>query len=398
MSPSAFESLLPSGSPDQRVVGEDRGRLAPEEASQPDLGRRRGEQVAAADHEVDRLAQVVDDDREPVRPVPVAIADRQVAGTRGDLVRARPDDGIHPALRTATERDAQDRPVQPAIPAVARTAGSVPQASVLVRPRLERRARAVAAIDEDLGAEPLDGRQVRRVVVRLAIGAVVGDEPQPIQVLEQRDLVLRAAARPVVVLDAQEDPPVGRARDAPGPDRVRHVTEVQESGRCRCEAGPRPTGERSDVSRRRPLRHPVGVRPCAVPIARLERTRGDHQPAVERQQVRLAEWPLVGHRHPQEHLALALGVADRSTAGGTLGPARLAGQFGALVEHRDEAAVEGVDPLAQSAQLDGLEVPRRVRVIRHLRHRTVGRSIRGPGDSRAPPGRRSTRARCRAGS
>ena len=165
MSPSAFESLRPSG---RRISGwwaKTAGVSRPRRRARRIWVGVADEQVAAADHEVDALAQVVDDDREPVGPVPVAIADRQVAGTRGDLVRARPDDGIHPALRTATERDAQDRPVQAAIPAVARTAGSVPQAAVLVRPRLERRPRAVAAIDEDLIAKPLDGRQVRRVVV-----------------------------------------------------------------------------------------------------------------------------------------------------------------------------------------------------------------------------------------
>ena len=236
-------------------MGEDRGRLAPEQSSQPDLGRRRGEQVSAADHQVDRLTKVVDDDREPVCPVPVAIADRQVAGTRGDLVGARPDDGIHPALRAAPERHAQDRAVQLAMAAIARTAGSVPQSPVLVGPGLERRARAVAAVDEDLAAEPFEGRDVRRVVVDWRTGPVVGREPQPGQVLEQRSLVLRTAAHPVVVLDPQEDPPVGRARDAPDPDRVRHVTEVEESGRSRCETGPRSRGERGDVSRRRPLRH-----------------------------------------------------------------------------------------------------------------------------------------------
>ena len=116
------------------MVGEGRRRVATEQAGEPDLGRRRVQQVAAADDEVDALAQVVDDDAKQVRPVPVAVADRRVAVGR-DLVGARPDERVHPPFRAATERDAQDRAVEPAIAAAARAARSVPRAPGVRGPR-----------------------------------------------------------------------------------------------------------------------------------------------------------------------------------------------------------------------------------------------------------------------
>ncbi len=54
---------------------ERRRRLAAEQPAQADLGGRGAEQVAPADDQVDSLAEVVDDDREPVRPVAVPVAD-----------------------------------------------------------------------------------------------------------------------------------------------------------------------------------------------------------------------------------------------------------------------------------------------------------------------------------
>ena len=163
---------------------ERRGHLASEQAGEPDLDRRRGQQVAAADDQVDALTLVIDDDREPVGPVPGAVADREVA-VGPDLVGARPDDRIHPALGPPAERRTKDRAFETARPAAPRAARPVPAPAVLVRPGLERRPRAVAAIDDDRLAEPAERRAVRLIVVRLADGPGVGDEPEPGKVLEQ---------------------------------------------------------------------------------------------------------------------------------------------------------------------------------------------------------------------
>ena len=55
---------------------DERRRARPtEQPAESDLGGGGVEQVPTADDDADVLAQVVDDDAEPVRPVPVAIAD-----------------------------------------------------------------------------------------------------------------------------------------------------------------------------------------------------------------------------------------------------------------------------------------------------------------------------------
>ena len=79
-------------------MGEGRRRLAREETCEPDLGRGRGQQVAAADDKVHRMTEVVHSDREAVRPVAVAVTNRHVAAGAGYLVGARTDELVHPAL------------------------------------------------------------------------------------------------------------------------------------------------------------------------------------------------------------------------------------------------------------------------------------------------------------
>ena len=71
---------------DQRVVGEPRRPVATEQPRQADLPRRRVEEVAPADDQVDPVAEVVDDDREPVGPVAVPVAHDEVAAG-GHLAR-----------------------------------------------------------------------------------------------------------------------------------------------------------------------------------------------------------------------------------------------------------------------------------------------------------------------
>ena len=267
MSPSAFDSFAPSG---RRISGwwaKVAGVSRPSRRASRIWAGVAASRSRPRIDEVDVLAKVVDDDREPVGPVPVAVADRQVA------VRPRPRPRT--ARRCASIQRSEPPPSatrrtgpsSPRSPAVARAARSVPQAAVLVRPtprtstassrsrrRGPRRAAARAAAS------------VRRVVVATG-GRGPSSATNPSQSRSSSSAAsysgrLRAA---VVVLDAQQDPPVGRARDAPDPDRVRHVTEVQESGRRRCEAGPRPARERGDVSRRRPLRHPGRGSPARGP-------------------------------------------------------------------------------------------------------------------------------------
>src|SRR4029077_1340236 len=98
------------------------------------------------------LAEIVDDDRQEVGPVPVPVADGRVAGSR-HLVGARSDDRVPPALGPAAEHHPQRRTVEVALTAAARAADAVPSPAVLVGPRLERGPRAVAAIDQAVASE-----------------------------------------------------------------------------------------------------------------------------------------------------------------------------------------------------------------------------------------------------
>jgi hypothetical protein len=67
----------------QERVGEECWRgLAAQQAAQAKLGRGGVEQVAAADDQVDAVAEVVDDDAERVAPVAVAVAQSEVAAGR----------------------------------------------------------------------------------------------------------------------------------------------------------------------------------------------------------------------------------------------------------------------------------------------------------------------------
>ena len=56
-------------------------------------------------------------------------------------------------------------------------------------------------------------------------------EAEPGEILEQRPLVVRAAADAIVIFDAEQDPTVERPRDAPDVDRVHDVSEVKVAGR-----------------------------------------------------------------------------------------------------------------------------------------------------------------------
>ena len=61
---------------DQPVVQEGRGRFASEQPREADLASGRREQIFAADHQVDALAEVVHADRELVGPIAESIADQ----------------------------------------------------------------------------------------------------------------------------------------------------------------------------------------------------------------------------------------------------------------------------------------------------------------------------------
>jgi len=107
--------------------------------------------------------------------------------------------------------------------------------------------RAIAAVDEPLRAQDLDGRAVPRVAIRLtAVAAAgskgagekdVGNEAEPIQIVEDAGLVLGAASRAIVIFHAQEHAAIPFAREPPDEIGVRDVTKMQRAGGRRREAG-----------------------------------------------------------------------------------------------------------------------------------------------------------------
>jgi hypothetical protein len=198
----------------------------------------------------------------------VPIADREVAGRR-DAIRARSGHGVDPRLGPVAECDADDRAVQPPVPAAARTTRSGPWPAENARPSRERRARAIAAIDQATRAQAGERRVVGRARVRVGLAdpAEVRPEPQPREVLGDRRVVRVARPLAIVILDSQEDAPGDGRGDPPRPDRVRDVAEVQVTGRSRGEPGGRARRQRARV---RNCRRAASARDPA-PRARVSR-------------------------------------------------------------------------------------------------------------------------------
>src|SRR6516162_4665798 len=88
-----------------------RGRLlAPEQPREADLPAGRRKQILAANHEIDSLAEIVDGDRELIRPVAEAIADQDVSALRRGVQLPGSEAAIDELL---------DARIQPHAPAVA---------------------------------------------------------------------------------------------------------------------------------------------------------------------------------------------------------------------------------------------------------------------------------------
>ena len=316
VSPSAFESLRPSGRRISGWWGKRGGRSRPSSRAEPDLRRRRVEQVAAADDEVDPLAQVVDDDRERVGPVAVAVADRRGRPRR----RRRPTHGpTSPSIQASCPPPRRDP--QRSSPA-RHGAGSRPGSRA--RPR-DRASRAHAANVARVQSQPYDEprrRERRRAPPRTASSrriALADRARRPARTRATRGP--RGAPRRTRAGSAAGRGPrsagaPGRRSRAPCPTPRSRSRRARGGGSrsapARTASRVRPSAPAASVRSRR--RGAVGrarsARPGAA-VARLERPGRGHQPPVEREQVGLGHRARVGHRDPQQDLALALGVADR---------------------------------------------------------------------------------------
>ncbi len=62
------------------------------------------------------------------------------------------------------------------------------------------------------------------------MAALVGDESEPVEILEDRGLVFRPAANAIMILEPEQHAAAERARHAPRVDGVDDVTEVKIAG------------------------------------------------------------------------------------------------------------------------------------------------------------------------
>ena len=144
--------------------------------------------VLTADHQRDRLPHVVDNDRETVRPVSIAVANREIT-CGGRLSDLWPEAPVVP--RFGVPGRTQFHPQGPfvalrqvPVAASARTTRPPPRHSTLGRPRCERRSGAGTGVDEAGGSKPFQRNVVRCRGLALADRPRVGHEPQPFEVLD----------------------------------------------------------------------------------------------------------------------------------------------------------------------------------------------------------------------
>ena len=180
-------------------------------------------------------------------------------------------------------------PVEAALAAAARAAGSVPATAVRGGPRLERRPRAVAAVDEDLVAEAVQRRRhMASSSSDWRTGPSSGENPsQARSSSSAASYSGRQRVRSWSSIRSRTAAPAV-ARQPPDPDGVRDVAEVEVAGRRRRIARPR----RLDRGR---ARHGLG-RTGSDGRRRVDHRLGHREveldgPAERRSQQRLEDSP-----------------------------------------------------------------------------------------------------------
>ena len=329
------------------MVSEGRRRCAPEQPRQPQLGRRGVQQVARRGRRPrrpgegrrrrrtghrygGRAGRGSRDRRSPRRPRP------EQGPTSASIQASWPAPSA--ARRTGPSRPRSRQPPGQPMPA--------PRPAVLGGPGAERGPGAGAAVEpallpkrgERAGVGGLRPRRRSGVT-----GPASGDEAEPREVLARSPRRTRAgsaggrgprcAAGPGRRWPAPRPTSTARWRRDRGAGSPSGPGRTGSAPRVAAPRGqPRPSSPLPGWSRRgRPTtatRRARGVARAAArsagarsvlagmprAVARLERSRRAEQPPVERQQVGLGQRPLVGHRHAQQDLALALGVADGAPA------------------------------------------------------------------------------------
>ena len=199
---------------------------APEEPSELNLPACGIQQILAAHHHVHALQPIVDDDRKLIRPAAVPIADEDIAAlfVRALLLETQPEimKTLDGTLRANANAEA------------GRFRQLLIAARSEIRPRSDIGARTLARVNKVASPKIVERAIVKRTALALPGQFAIGREPEPCQILEDRLLELRAAARPIVIFNAQQHTRIGpaRTRDIPHVNRVEHVPQMQVPGRA----------------------------------------------------------------------------------------------------------------------------------------------------------------------
>jgi hypothetical protein len=239
-----FAQLLIRAFHDERVMEEYRRPIASEEARDADLPAGRGQQIDAADHEVNPLTPVVHRHRKLIGPVAMTIAQQNVARLLRRILTLHAEPRVLECLRARL--DAQPPPIavdEREIPlaAVPRVMKLSRFGSITRRRRCEQRPpRAVAGIDETLRSKDLERVAIDALAVALSAiarpgakgisGADIGPVAQPVEVIQDARLVLAPRSLAIVVLDPQQHLAAMFTRGAPHALSVQNVTEMEPPG------------------------------------------------------------------------------------------------------------------------------------------------------------------------
>src|SRR6185503_1447236 len=212
---------------------ERRGCFSSKQPRNAHLTAGRREQVAATYHEVDALLEVVDRRDELIRPVALAIANHYVAALRRRILRLRSEQQIVECL------DARIDSQPPGHVTAERDASRSTGAGVAMFDRTGRHdltTAARAAVEQTARREFSCGGRIDLAALALsrlaasrskrAGGEYIRREAQPVEVVQDRGLVLQPAALAIVVLDPQQHLGAVFASQRPHVMRVDHVAEV----------------------------------------------------------------------------------------------------------------------------------------------------------------------------
>jgi hypothetical protein len=174
------------------------------------------------------LQPVIHDNGKLIRPVAMAITDEEVAALFGRTLLLRAQTKVREMLCRWVESHAETQP-KPFSQLFVRTS---PRISV----GTDTRPRALAGINETLLAQPLQRALVNVASVALSYERLVCRESQPLEIFQERSFELGPAARSIVILNPQQDPPTACARLTPDMDRIDDMPEVEIPGRRRGES------------------------------------------------------------------------------------------------------------------------------------------------------------------